>query len=267
MNLSLNSLAPVAPDTAEILPPAWELEAAALIQQSLQQTTFPAEHGFGVDAFCRSARRIGGDFFDVSPAGEDLLWLTIADVMGKGVPAALFATSLGPLLRSLNQSHCCPAELLTQLNRAMYRELSRADMFITAQIVLADLRRRELWVSSAGHCPLLWAQPDGRAGFVPTENLPLGLEPDGGFVQTRVALEPGACVLLYTDGVTDARDACGEQFGPDRLEEIIRQAAKQHPTAAGVKGNLAAELDRFQAGAPAIDDQTFVVLLEEQASL
>lgn len=239
-----------------------EMEAAAILQRSLLQSKFTATEGFSVASFCRSAHAIGGDFFEVSQAGDGLWWLAIADVMGKGVPAALLATGLGPLLRSLKEQSHGPGELLARLNRLLFPELSEVDTFITAQIVLADLHRRELRVAGAGHCPLLLVEPDSGIQLVKSTGLPLGVEPDGNFPEVRARFESRAGVLLYTDGVTEAQDEDGRRFGQDHLEALIFRAVQRSLTADEIKDTLVTELDLFRGSAPVSDDQTFVVLSE-----
>jgi serine phosphatase RsbU (regulator of sigma subunit) len=239
-----------------------ELETAAFIQRSFLQTKISAPDGFSVASFCRSAHAIGGDFFEVSQAGDGLWWLAIADVMGKGVPAALLATGLGPLLRSLKEHSAGPGELLAKLNRLLFPELSEVDTFITAQIVLADLRRRELRVAGAGHCPLLVVEPEAGTKLVKSTGLPLGVEPDGIFPEVRTRLDSKAGMLLYTDGVTEAQDENGRRFGQERLESLILLAVHHNLVADEIKDTLVTELDSFRGSAPVSDDQTFVVLTE-----
>ncbi len=238
-----------------------EMEAAAAIQRTLLEAELPRVPGFELAAYCRCASRIGGDFYEAHSNDSDTLWVTIADVMGKGVPAALFATSLSPLLRSLAEQSRNPAELLTRLNNVLGDELARVEMFITAQILRFDLRRRELWVAGAGHCPLLIAYPHDSSVLVPADGLPLGLEP-AAFRGQRMRLRAGACLLLYTDGVTEARNDAGERFGHHRLEAFLRRACRLGFTAAEIKQALVAELELFEGSTLAADDQTFVVLAD-----
>src|SRR5213078_2814923 len=128
---------------------ARELDIARNIQQSLLPKTFPSLPGFGLAGFCLSARQVGGDFFDVLPLSSHSALLVVADVMGKGVPAALFAATLRTLIRAMAEWTHRPGELLARVNRLMYDELSGVDMFITAQLALADTRQGRLIVASA----------------------------------------------------------------------------------------------------------------------
>src|SRR4029434_11127006 len=102
-----------------------------------------------------SARQVGGDFYDAFALDDHSLLLAVGDVMGKGVPDSLFATSTRSLLRALSIRAHHPRHLLERLNALLYEELSRVGMFVTVQLVFVDLHRRQLVVASAGHCPVL----------------------------------------------------------------------------------------------------------------
>ena len=136
-----------------------ELEIAADIQRSLLPGKIPDCPPFVLSATCQSALQVGGDFYDLIPAGDGAVLLVIADVMGKGVPAALFAAVLRSTLRSMPQLFSQPGELLGAANRTLFPDLSRVDMFATAQVVYLDPRRQEMVSASAGHCPLLVWRP------------------------------------------------------------------------------------------------------------
>lgn len=246
-------------------PLAHELELARAIQQSFLPKTFPALAGFGMAGFCQSAGPVGGDFYDVVPLDADSALLVMADVMGQGVPAALFAATLRTLVRSLLEHTRRPAELLTRLNRLMFEGLSGADMFITVQLALANPRQRCLTVASAGHCPLWLIHHPGQPVTISPEGIPLGILPETAFAEQTVLLMASACALLHTDGLTEVRNPAGEFFGQARLENWLRLNAGQSQTAAQLKQAFLAELERFQNGAPCKDDLTFLLLVEETA--
>jgi len=165
---------------------AHELEIARKIQHSLLPKAFPALPGFGLSGFCLSARQVGGDFYDVLPVSSDAVLLVVADVMGKGVPAALFAATLRTLVRTMAEWTHRPSELMARMNRLLFDELSGVDMFITAQLVLADTRHRRLSVASAGHCPLLLTGAGGLAKAISPEGMPLGILPNAQFAEEVV---------------------------------------------------------------------------------
>jgi len=141
---------------------AHELEIARGIQRSLLPKNFPQLPGFTIAADCESARQVGGDFYDRLQISDSSALLVIADVMGKGVPAALFAALLRSLIRANLSRSFRPAEVLGQINRFLFDDLSAVDMFITAQIVLLDCSARHLIIGNAGHNPLLLGSADSK---------------------------------------------------------------------------------------------------------
>ena len=136
-------------------------------------------------------------------------------------------------------------------------------MFITAQLAYVDASQRRLVAASAGHCPLLLAVAGDVAvrGLAP-EGMPLGILPDTPFSDETAELPTNSRVLLYTDGLTEARNAQGELFGQERLMEWLRQSTAHPRKAEELKEDLAAELLRFQLNTNLKDDQTFLIMAE-----
>jgi serine phosphatase RsbU (regulator of sigma subunit)/anti-sigma regulatory factor (Ser/Thr protein kinase) len=242
---------------------AHELEIARNIQRSLLPKTFPALPGYGLSGFCLSARQVGGDFYDVLSVSDEQALLIVADVMGKGVPAALFAATLHTLFHTNAEWARTPSEVLARMNRLLFEELSGVDMFITAQLVLADFSQRHLVVANAGHCPLFVAGPAGNLKTISPDGLPLGILPDVTYTQEILPLDDCNCALMYTDGLTEARNSHGELFGQERLGTWLRQSINKHKTAAELSENFLSELKRFQGQAGLSDDQTFLILADE----
>jgi serine phosphatase RsbU (regulator of sigma subunit)/anti-sigma regulatory factor (Ser/Thr protein kinase) len=243
---------------------ARELEIAQNIQHLLLPRTLPQLPGFSLAGGWQSAREVGGDFYDAIALDGQRLLLMIADVMGKGVPAALFATTMRGLLRGLASRSSDPSQLLSGLNRLLYKELSSVAMFITAQIVLVDLKTRNLTAASAGHCPLLFVPP-GRRSVVPMpiRGLPLGVLPDTEYPHVTGRLGSPAAILLYTDGLTDTRNLAGKSYGQRRLTAWLRANAIPGRNANELRDRLATELNRFRGDALMDDDQAFLLLTEE----
>ncbi len=263
-----NSLAQILdfPSPKEWLEPrllAQELVLARKIQQSLLPRSFPILTGLALAGFCRSAREVSGDFYDALPLGVDGALLAIADVMGKGVPAALFAATLRSFLRTLAPMAQGPAELLARLNRLMFEELSSVDMFITAQVAMINPQRRELTVAGAGHCPLLVSPKTGVAEIISPEGPPLGVLREAVFGEHAVALGAETCALLYTDGLTEARDAQGCLFGQARLADWLSQDTLRHQTVSEAVEDLVTNLHQFQVGATPDDDQSLLLLVPQ----
>jgi len=242
---------------------ARELEIAQEIQHLLLPRTLPQLEGFGLAGGWQSAHEVGGDFYDALAVGEQSLFLMVADVMGKGVPAALFAATMRGLLRGLAARSDDPAKILGGLNRLLFAELSAVNMFITAQVVHVDLQTRLMTAASAGHCPPLYVPP-GRHTVValPIRGLPIGVLADTVYQSATALLGDPMTLLLHTDGLTDTRNATGKQFGQQRLMGwLSANAIARHP-AAELRDRLATELNRFRGNAPMDDDQAFLLLTE-----
>jgi serine phosphatase RsbU (regulator of sigma subunit) len=242
-----------------------ELDIARKIQQSLLPKTFPSLPGFGLAGFCLSARQVGGDFYDVLPISEDRALLVVADVMGKGVPAAMFAATLRTLIRTTAEWTCRPAEMLSRINRLMFDELSGVDMFITATVALLEASERRLLLANAGHCQMLLADKTGRIRTISPEGMPLGIVPALHFEEEIISLENFRCALLYTDGIIESRNTHGDFFGEERLKEWFAQNAAQSGKAAQLSNDFLARLNSFQGSVSPSDDQTFLILSDESA--
>jgi serine phosphatase RsbU (regulator of sigma subunit) len=223
----------------------------------------PASPGFGCASWCRGAMGLGGDLCEVTSISEHSLLIVVADVMGKGILAALFASSLRSLVRALAEPGVEPAGCLAKLNQLMFEQLSSAETFITAQVAVVDLRRRQLVVGNAGHCPLLLSDGALRLEAIAPHGLPLGVQKDAVFAEQCAELPPFASALFYTDGITEARNPAGELFGQDRLERWFASGAADRRTATELKRSLLLELDAFRGQCPADDDQTFIIISDE----
>ena len=244
---------------------AHELDIARNIQRSLLPRSLPQLRHFGVAGYCESANQVGGDFYDVLQLSDNSLLLVVADVMGKGVPAALFAAILHSLVRALPEWTQRPAELLARLNWHMYEELSSVDMFVTAQIALINAKKSQITVASAGHCPVLVAQPNipGVKRIAP-EGMPLGILPTTQFIEEVHELRAPCRVLLHTDGLTEAPDVTASAQAQQRLERWIRESLSRERTAQQLRDELADELRKAQSAMPLKDDQTFLIVAENQ---
>ena len=238
-----------------------ELEIARHIQRSLLIKTLPQLPGVSLAGYCESARQVGGDFYDVIKLSDTSVLLMISDVMGKGIPAAMFAVILRCLVRALRTQAPRPARLLAQVNQLLFDELSEVEMFITAQLAFVDLASRRMVVASAGHCPLLITTAGG-TGYrvISPEGMPLGVLVDAEYKEETVPLERDARVLLYTDGITDAENANGEVIGQELLMEWLKQGSLDGRSAEQMREDLVAELRQCQGNQVLNDDQTFLIL-------
>lgn len=242
-----------------------ELEIARNIQRELMPASLPQPPGFSLAGSWESARQVGGDYYDAIPLTDHTLLLVVGDVMGKGVPAAMFAAIMRSLVRAL-AAHCHqPAELLAQLNRLLYKDLSAVSMFITAQLVFVDYRKRRVIASSAGHCPaLLVSANSDKVTVLRTAGTPLGVLPDAQYHQETAIMGRPAGLLLHTDGLIEARSPNGEMFGGERLADWLQAHCKLPCDADQLRDQLAAEMRRFRGEAAMADDQAFLVMTETQ---
>lgn len=244
-----------------------ELEIAHDIQNSLLPSKWPEVEGYTVAGECITSRNVSGDFFDIIHHESDpnKVLLVIADVMGKGVPASIFAAIFRSLVRSTTELFERPAELMQKLNRSMFQDLSGVDMFITAQIAYCDLGERVMRISNAGHCPLLLSAQDNIlpvSSYSP-EGLPLGVLKQPEFEELEIGIPQGCRVLMYTDGIveTTTRMVGNELLGQKRLVRWFQDSRRIDQKASGFQASLK-DLLRAYSGDQLKDDQTFILLVE-----
>lgn len=237
-----------------------ELEIATNIQKSLLPKSTPDSGEFQFAGLSHSARQVGGDFYDVVYIDDKRLLLVIADVMGKGVPAAMFAAILRSLFRAAPELMGSPARLMDRVNRLIYEELSAVDMFVTAQLVYLDQESGQLITANAGHCPLLVSCVDGSVREFAPEGMPIGILPDTKFDDEFMDLNEVSKILLYTDGLTEARNSDGEFFQDEKLTNLFKSI--QADNAKQLKLELERQLSLFQGDASLSDDQTFLLAMK-----
>jgi serine phosphatase RsbU (regulator of sigma subunit)/anti-sigma regulatory factor (Ser/Thr protein kinase) len=242
-----------------------ELQIAAEIQRSLLPTTLPELPGFRLLGHYQSARQVGGDFYDAFITPDGGLLLAIADVMGKGVPAAMFAAIFRSQLRAGTARAESPGAVLAWMNRMMFADLDRVEMFITALLVHVDLGQRVVHLAAAGHPPFLLAGSGVPAWGVENSGMPLGVLPDAAYTERSVPLPPGANMLLFTDGLTEARDRDGKLMGLEGLEKCLTEAARRGQAPEQTKAALISLVAAHQNGEAANDDETFLLLTEIQS--
>ncbi len=242
---------------------ARELEIGREIQRALLPVQLPQIPGFSLAGGWQTAREVGGDFYDAIQLDDQSLLLFVADVMGKGVPAALFATNIRGLLRGLSARHEDPAVLLNRLNTMLFPELSAVNMFITALVAHVDLSTRRVKVASAGHCPPLISCSGGRpVASMAAAGIPLGVLPDSKYRSHSAALGKPGLLLLHTDGLTETRDASGRMYGQQGLIDWLHANRPLAQTATELRDRLVVELNRYRGRAPMTDDQAFLLLCE-----
>ncbi len=233
-----------------------ELELAGQIQRQLLPASFPVPPGYEVLARADSSREVGGDVYDLVSTGQDVL-LMIADVAGKGVPAALMAASLHAAVRVMAKGCPAPAEVAARLH-AHLLEATPGNKFAT--VFLACLRAGgELDYVSAGHNPVIVVPREGDPSTLGSTGPPLGLLEGSTFTARQTVLPAGALLVAYTDGFTEAPAPAGEEeYGVERLTRYLA-AHRQLPLPELVEGAFR-DVASFTGGAPPHDDRTLVAL-------
>ena len=235
-----------------------ELQVASQMQQSILPTSFPERPRCQVFGNMEPAREVGGDFFDVINLEKDRLGLAIADVSDKGVPAALFMMSSRTLLKGAAIGDSNPGTVLAEANRLLEQE-NEASLFVTMFYGVFDPASGELVYANGGHNPPFILHPDGSSTLLPsTAGIALGLLPDFDYEKNTVFLSPGDFLVLYTDGVTEAMNSDDEEFGLERLREVLAGAPGEDVRA--VNQAVFAAVAEFAGERPQFDDITCVIL-------
>ncbi len=206
-----------------------ELDVAQKIQQSVLPTEFPISDQYEIDGHMLAAREVGGDFYDVLRLENGRVGLSVADVSDKGVPAALFMMSTLTLLKGSAIGVGAPAAVLTEVNDLLNEE-NEAAMFVTLLYAVFNPANGLLNYANGGHNPPIIVHPDGNSDILPsTGGIALGVAPGFEYAESAVTLDPGDTIVLYTDGVTEAMNAEGEEFGLDRLRDLFTNASPRSP--------------------------------------
>lgn len=199
-----------------------EIAEARSIQEGFLPKEIPQLAGYEVASAWQSARMVGGDYFDVLPLGSETLGLCIADVAGKGMPAALLMSNLQAAVRGFASADLPTEELCARLNALLYRNMA-SDRFITFFYGQLDGASRVLQYVNAGHNPPVVLHQDGSHGRLTEGGAVLGVFPSQKFTRGTTRLERGDRVVLFTDGVTEASDPDDEEFGEERLVRLLQQ--------------------------------------------
>ena len=237
-----------------------ELTMARAIQRQILPARAAEVQGFDFAAEYRACGAVGGDYFDYVPLADGRQMVVVADVSGHNLASGMMMVSARAMLRTLASVRSEPALVFDQLASSMYEDLTRTERFLTAAAVAVRDRERAVDYVSAGHNDLLvYRAAHDRVEMVASESTILGFVPSPGYESRRIELEPGDCILLYTDGITEAMDGNEEMFGDERLASLLAQLAPGRSARAIVDGILH-ELDRFRGGRQGLDDVTIVAI-------
>ena len=223
---------------------------------SMVPNIFPDRKGLDIFASIEPAKEVGGDLYGYLLMGDEL-YFCLGDVSGKGVPASLFMAQATRLFRTLATQHMMPAEIATRMNRALSED-NEQGMFVTMFIARIDLKEGYMDYCNAGHNPPFMSDAQG-GGFVDMlSNAPIGLWPDLDFDGERMDNVKGRLLVVYTDGLNEAENRSQEQFGDDRLEEMLR--SMKDATAKEVVQSLREAVEAHRDGAEPNDDLTIMCL-------
>ncbi|HZU24559.1 MAG TPA: SpoIIE family protein phosphatase [Bryobacteraceae bacterium] len=236
---------------------ARDLAQAAEIQQKLLPTRAPEAPGLDLAGFNLPCRTVGGDYFDYLEFSDGRIGLLVADVSGKGMPAALLMSNLQARAQILFDPPDNLAALVTKLNRIICQNCP-GNRFITFFIGVIDPATGEVTYCNAGHNPPVLVHADGSVQHLEGGGMILGIFPKGAYTAETCRLEAGDVVVLFSDGVTEAtQPGLDEEFGEDRLAEII--AELRNESAQSILDGVRQRLMDWIGGAPQADDITLVV--------
>ncbi|MEM6560780.1 MAG: PP2C family protein-serine/threonine phosphatase [Planctomycetota bacterium] len=236
-----------------------EVTAIAAMQQSLLPDGLPSDRGLSLAVDYRPSQQAGGDFYNVVPLAHGKVGILIADVSGHGVAAAVMTAITHAIVHTASQPPSPPSAVLKYLNGHLCKRYTRATaQFITAFYGVYDPAEKTLEYSSAGHPPPCVVNGCGGLNYCLAEarGLPLGIREDEAYVDATVGFGAGDVLVMYTDGITEARSTAGDYFGVDRLEEVLAECG---PDADEVVAKINAAVDKFTGNAPPGDDQTLLV--------
>ncbi len=233
-----------------------ELAVAEQTQRMLLPGDLPLFEPYRMRAFCRPTRQLGGDFYDFIPVGDQLVGI-LGDVSGKGIPAALLSSlTLGALNMEFGSSPD-PAGVLDGVNRLLCRK-TPPNRFVTLFLVQLDCTGKGRYISAGHNTAWLFRSRTGDLQDLPSGGLPLGMLPRTSYQAASVEITPGDILVVYSDGLTDAENPKGEEWGEQRVRELICATAPRGADA--LERELLAALNRFTLGSEQTDDITFLLI-------
>jgi len=234
-----------------------QLEVARQVQLELLPAGDPQLSGYDISAYNFPTEEVSGDYYDWVSIYDDQIAIVIADVSGKGVPAALLMAFLRASLRAATHIGYATHVSMAKVNYLLWESIER-NQFVTAFYGILDGPNRTLSYSNAGHTPSLLVDANGSHRFIDRGNVPLGMFRDTRYHEYYLSFEPGDLLVLYTDGVTEANNSSGEEFGRERLAEAVK--AHSDLSARDLIASLHREVINWTDGLGAGDDVTFFVI-------
>jgi phosphoserine phosphatase RsbU/P len=237
-----------------------ELELAAAIQRQILPRELPRIPGLELAGATLPTRQVGGDYFDLFPLSRGRLGFVVADVSGKGIPAALLVSTVHAAIHLQIDVSDTIVELVSRIDRHLQR-FSATHKFLTLFFGVVEPDASLLRYVSAGHNPALLARRSGRIERLGATGVPVGIVANGSWHEETARFEAGDLLCVYTDGFTEATNADDEEFGLDRLESGL--ASRRTVAARDLSESLFADVARFAQGVPQYDDQTLLIVRRE----
>ena len=235
-----------------------ELAVAGQIQQGLLPTTFPEFPNLEIYAFSKAAKGVGGDYYDIIPFEDDRLGVVMADVAGKGVPAALVMVMIRSAIHTIATGKTEPKDILYAVNNGIAGEVTQ-ERYATGFYFVYDQITGMLSYSNAGHGPMLiYRAMSNTFELLDTAGLPVGIARDTEYGQDETILNTGDIALLYTDGITEAMNLKHDEYTLARVKEDIRSL--KDSSAKEIVDEIIHRITEFAGDAPQHDDETIVVL-------
>src|SRR5262245_4929070 len=233
-----------------------ELALASEIQQRFQPTAPPQVTGYELQGISFPCYEIGGDYYDFITRDDGNMVVALGDVSGKGTAAALLMSSLHAAIHAQADTHDSIVDTIAAVNRYLTERIP-PNRFVTLFYAELDPRIGQLTFLNAGHNPPLIVHAAGTMEQLASGGLPLGIMADAEFREGRTLLHPGDVLVVYSDGVSEAVNPNGEEFGPTRLYEVV--ARNLDASASGIRDRIESALTKFCQGTPAADDITLVI--------
>ena len=243
-----------------------ELDIAARVQLSLLPDTVPLSDTVDMSGIMRPAKEVGGDFYDFFRLDQHRIGVVVADVSGKGVPAALFMVMARTLMRAIAVRYVdAPGRVLARVNDFLEQNNSE-DLFVTLFYGVLDDRNGSFVYANGGHNPPILVDGAGANPLETTGGVALGMFDGFDYADGRLVMEPGSRLVLFSDGVTEAFNDCDEVFGDDRLLDTACALSTDQGPGRDVR-DIVAAVDEFTGEAPQFDDITCVVLIYKGRTL
>jgi serine phosphatase RsbU (regulator of sigma subunit) len=234
-----------------------ELQLASEIQQRFQPTQAPNVSGYELQGISFPCYEIGGDYYDFIERADGRMIVTLGDVSGKGTAAALLMSSLHAAVHAQASSHSSLSETISAVNKYLAENIP-SNRFITLFYAELDPASGAVSFINAGHNPPLIVHAAGTTENLSAGGLPLGIRYDADYSEGRTQLQPSDVLVIYSDGVSEAVSPQGEEFGTERLYQVVSQNLKA--SAAGIRDRIEAALTKWAQGTPAADDITLVIV-------